>query len=354
MKGVLIIEIAISLIFTYLMLSIVVCGIVEILNKWTRKRGKMLQQALEKVLNDPANKNWADMLYNHPLIGGLKRDYKSLPHYISSNLFSSVILDLVINEGKDFIIKQEEDGVIKYIEKANDKEGLDKFIKGINSLNESEFKTILKSFLIDSPNVEALKTNIAKWFDEYMDRLTGWFKWDMKKLSLYVAIGLTVAFNIDSLGIIKEIKKNDAVRAIMVADAERTLNSMKDVITTIKVANNETLSETQLNVSADTTDPVLSEDLTKIKGYLNRLDILFYQYELPIGWPEKKTFCKESSGLKCFWSYRKLIGFRTIIGWLITILALTLGAPFWFNALNSLVNMRNSGLIPQKVKKENI
>ncbi len=353
MKGVLIIEIAISLIFTYLMLSIVISGIVELLNKWTRKRGKMLQQALEKVLNDPSNKNWADMLYSHPLIGGLKRDYKSLPHYISSNLFSSVILDLVINEGKDFKIKQDENGIIRYNEIANNKEGLEKFIKGINNLNESEFKTYLKSFLNDSTTVESLKTNMAKWFDEYMDRLTGWFKWDMKKLSMYVAIVLTVAFNIDSLQIIKSIQKNDAVRALMVADAERSLNSMKDVVITIEEADNDTAVENQPNVNVDTADPVLSKNLETLKGYLNTLDTLIYRYELPIGWPEKKAYCKESSGLKCYWSYRKLVGFRTIVGWIITVLALTLGAPFWFNALNSLVNMRNSGLIPQKVKKEN-
>ena len=89
MNGTPIIETVISLVFVYFILSLAVSGIVEIVNKWQRKRGILLQYALDKVLNDPQNKNFADLFFNHPLIGGLRKDYKSLPSYVSSKLFSS-------------------------------------------------------------------------------------------------------------------------------------------------------------------------------------------------------------------------------------------------------------------------
>jgi hypothetical protein len=35
-----------------------------------------------------------------------------------------------------------------------------------------------------------------------------------------------------------------------------------------------------------------------------------------------------------------------VVGWLITGLAVALGAPFWFDLLNKLVNLRGSGPRP--------
>jgi hypothetical protein len=37
-------------------------------------------------------------------------------------------------------------------------------------------------------------------------------------------------------------------------------------------------------------------------------------------------------------------------GWLITGLAVSMGAPFWFETLNKLVNLRGAGANPSKTK----
>jgi len=42
--------------------------------------------------------------------------------------------------------------------------------------------------------------------------------------------------------------------------------------------------------------------------------------------------------------------FLKIMGWLITALAVSLGAPFWFDLLKKIMSIRNSGYIPNKVK----
>jgi hypothetical protein len=36
----------------------------------------------------------------------------------------------------------------------------------------------------------------------------------------------------------------------------------------------------------------------------------------------------------------------SIFGWLITALAISLGAPFWFDLLNKFINLRNAGKNP--------
>ncbi|HXP02869.1 MAG TPA: hypothetical protein VN808_02035 [Stellaceae bacterium] len=37
-----------------------------------------------------------------------------------------------------------------------------------------------------------------------------------------------------------------------------------------------------------------------------------------------------------------------VLGWVITALATSLGAPFWFDALNNLLQLRNTGPKPQR------
>ncbi len=44
--------------------------------------------------------------------------------------------------------------------------------------------------------------------------------------------------------------------------------------------------------------------------------------------------------------YDKFDGVRSLLGWLITALALTLGAPFWFDLLTKFMSLRSAGTRP--------
>jgi hypothetical protein len=43
--------------------------------------------------------------------------------------------------------------------------------------------------------------------------------------------------------------------------------------------------------------------------------------------------------------------FERVFGWLLTVLALSLGAPFWFDLLNKFVNIRSNGKSPDEIAK---
>jgi hypothetical protein len=43
---------------------------------------------------------------------------------------------------------------------------------------------------------------------------------------------------------------------------------------------------------------------------------------------------------------------QVFVGWLLTILALTLGAPFWFDMLNKFINIRFAGKSPDEAAKK--
>ena len=53
-------------------------------------------------------------------------------------------------------------------------------------------------------------------------------------------------------------------------------------------------------------------------------------------WAERLFFPQPQSGL------------ATWLGWLLTAVALALGAPFWFDTLCRLVNIRNLGIKPPR------
>ncbi len=40
------------------------------------------------------------------------------------------------------------------------------------------------------------------------------------------------------------------------------------------------------------------------------------------------------------------------LGWLVTILAISLGAPFWFDVLNKFMNLRNTGRAPDEPRSK--
>jgi len=37
---------------------------------------------------------------------------------------------------------------------------------------------------------------------------------------------------------------------------------------------------------------------------------------------------------------------QRVLGWLLTMIAVSLGAPFWFDMLNKIINIRNAGTKP--------
>ena len=153
MKHLVIIEVVISLALVYFVISTAISGVLEALNKWLKRRGKFLQNAIEKTLNDPQNKNWGDLLYNHPIIAGLKKDYKSLPSYISSDLFSTGIIDVIVNESKKTEVKSDKPGEVEIVEKLPHDDTFDNFKEGLKSLNQSDFKVLMNSLANESSNV---------------------------------------------------------------------------------------------------------------------------------------------------------------------------------------------------------
>ena len=91
-----ILDVAIGMIFMWLILSIATMSIQEWIASYLKWRAKDLETAVQRLLGD---KVWAEQLYNHPLIAGLSKKTGRKPSYIPANKFALALLDIVQTAG---------------------------------------------------------------------------------------------------------------------------------------------------------------------------------------------------------------------------------------------------------------
>jgi len=139
------------------------------------------------------------------------------------------------------------------------------------------------------------RENVERWFEEAMERVTGWYKRKMQLIVVGVAAAVSVALNVDSFEVANALWNDAALRDSVVVAAQRD------------------------------TAQSLGSALDVIEQRLGGLG-------LPLGWrsgPEDLTA----------WSAK-------VAGLLFTTVALSLGAPFWFDLLNRFMGVGSSGRSP--------
>ena len=152
-------------------------------------------------------------------------------------------------------------------------------------------------------NVDAFRKSVEDWFDDTMNRVSGWYKRRATIILAVIALGVAGVFNVDSWQVANTLWTDNAVRAAVVAQAEG--------------ASKKTVEEASKDVTGE--------------------------IALPLGWkPAHKDGDAAPADPRAvpadFGSW-----VAKLLGLLVTAFALTLGAPFWFEALGRLVKVRNTG-----------
>ena len=399
-----VLDIIISLVLIYALLSILVSILLEWYNQKTRARAKFLRNAIFQLLKDPLNVHYGELFYNHYLIEGLKnRELKTVPQYISSQLFSEVLIDIIANRklhDNPVKITGHSGDVGKQYEMVNDRIELDinkHFEEELNSLNPSPLTDTLRSFWQKSDkDTTKLKDHLKFWFDDYMDRVSGWYKKGQQKKLLWIGFLVAIALNVDSLHLLKILSLDDALRNQLVATAENVADHYQ-VLSEAEKMNNSKLLETFSklipdSVLRDTTTgikdlrTIVLENYPQLKDQLKPNDSVDIKYmqradsvlgianalNIPIGWDEnsaplswkwclcwgltpKQTFVARGDGVLGYNQIRNFGSpkskFFYVLGILISGISLSFGAPFWFDTLVKLVNIRRAGKKPEAVNE---
>ncbi len=278
-------EVVIGLVFIYILYSLLVTIITELISSVLNQRGKVLKKGIKRMLDDEDAKMFSDDFMNRPEVKYLSNK-KRLPSYINASTFSNAMVN-----------------VLRTTSKANDV--FDKYLKDLGAKeNRSDTEEIIYNMLLDADGkLDKFKGLLNNWYNETMDRVTGWYKRRIQLITFIIGIVIAFSLNVDTIGIAKKLTSESDARMEMV-----------------KMAS-DYVSQTS---SADSTNVLVKEEMEKIIG-----DIKEQESIITMAWPPLDL------STSAFWLY--------VLGCLITAIALSLGAPFWFDILNKLVKLRGSG-----------
>jgi hypothetical protein len=304
-----VLEVGIGLVFVFTLLSL----LCTTLNEWLlsfilRLRPKLLDHALDNLLADQGlpEGNLRDQFERHPLVAKTTTSgSQRAASYLSAVTFAKTLLDLVTPRVQGPITFPDVEA-------------------GVREMPEGDVKKTLVALMGDTEgDLKKLRRNIEDWFDEAMERTTGAFKRQAQLWAILVAALLTILTNADTLAITKKLWDNPSLRAEAVKLAEQRAEMPRP---TVKVDYNDANDPLNPTITKEPQDS-LTDDEQNILGKL-------------IGW--EKPVTDHSVG--------DLV--RHFPGWFLTIVAVSLGAPFWFDVLNKIVKLRNAGRVPEKGKDQ--
>jgi hypothetical protein len=294
---------ALGLAFIYLLLSLVCSTVQEWVATLLRRRHANLHAGLVAMLDGNENVN---RLYEDPMLQTFmarsiftKKPQKSSVAYLHaqrfSNALASCFLSAALMPGADLIEK-------------------------IKELPNNRLRGVLLTFAMRvEGDREKFLALVEKWYDDTMERVSGWYRRETQLIIIGIAIATTILVNVDTIRIVTKFYNDPLARERITALADKW------------IADN-----------APDGDPRTLETRTpeQLRGELDRYINSLDETDLPLWW--------KSSDFK---GWRKEFA-RTFPdawdGWLITVIAISLGAPFWFDVLMKVANLRANGPKPRR------
>ncbi|MFT3703484.1 MAG: hypothetical protein QM802_14000 [Agriterribacter sp.] len=283
-------------------------------------------------------KSWlfASNIINHPLYR--RKSEQSLlfkkPAYLSASAFSDILFDVLSG-------RRTETNSLPIL--MND---IKSFVNDDSKfVNNKDLKSILNVYIEQANgDVQKFKLLLEDWFDDSMNRVTGWYKRQATKVLFIIGLALAFAFNVSTIEIAHKLSTNKDLREAMTQSASNYVEQKNKQINT---------------ASRDKPDTSLESAEKQIKDIqkLYNDTIADVNMMMGLGWkfPDEyldKSYwlvpaCLEKSFNKVIYVINESFSHpRNWIGFLITALAITLGAPFWFDLLSKFVNLRSGGNKP--------
>ena len=316
MFGSQILEVAMGMIFIFLLVSVVCSAVREGIEALLKTRAAYLENGIRKLLHDTPATGLAKSIYGHPLIEGLfpgkfssdstsNRSFLArggdLPSYIPSKNFAVALMDLAAR-GQN-------------IDDANGAPSspvvsLESIRANIQNLGNPAVQRVMLT-AIDSAQGDLNKAQAAieAWYNSGMDRISGLYKRKTQWIIFWLGLALAVGLNVNSLTLVHHLYINAGDRAALTRLGDSV--AKKDVVPTAEEAK------------ALLTAPAAQG-----------LD------QLPIGWAGRVLPPHDWNGTWTSGIFNEWI--VLIFGWLITAFAASMGAPFWFDMLNKVSVIRST------------
>ncbi len=318
-----ILDVAIGLVFVFLVVSLICSAIRELAEAWFKTRAVYLEQGLRQLLHDATGAHLVNALYNHPSVYGLYQgEYDpatvtsrgafattNLPTYIPAGNFAVAMFDLVAR-GLDAKDGGTADAHSSRITVDNLRSGIAKI--GVPPVQ----RALLSALDMAEDDLDRARANVEAWYNASMDRVSGWYK--RRTQAVLFALGLltAVAVNANAVTIARYLYHDQGARAALVASATGTARD----------------------------SAALRAKLGDVVAQLDTLD-------LPLGWQAgwaagvvgaRQHFGGGPASPRASITATPADVALAIVGWLLTACAVSFGAPFWFDLLNKFMVIRST------------
>lgn len=319
MFGLPILDVAIGISFFYLVFALICTTVNETLSRWFKKRPKVLEEAICSLLNE----DWKNKVLGNALIKGLsrpgKQDQREKPSYIDAKDFATALLDELTG-----------------LQPVTDTAELE---KGLNTLPENAQKALKTLYEKVDGRWDVFHKEIEDWYNSAMDRAEGWYKRYVQKQTKVLALVIVLWANFDTLQVAHRLWSDSALRASVVEAAKERAKARAEGNEALAVYDAENPGK---GTAVDTNEgqPLSAAEeslISSVTGWQRDLADLAAQ--------QKRDPAKYS---KTQWLIMH------IFGWGISVFAISLGAPFWFDTLNRFVNIRNAGRAPDEPRSKNV
>lgn len=260
---------------------------------------------------------------------------------------------------------------------GTDSPELIQLLQGLRQIENPDFQRALDTVLATARTIDEARQRLEQWFDASMEQVTETYKQRMQWVSLIVGFGLAVFLNIDSLQLAQGLWNDPALRETVVTAARSSLET-GELASQLELASPEATPQVNLNIEpAPTTEvltpddptilptsaPITDTDVEQAQQRLNESaeqtaatveDLLALR--LPIGWASAPVIAQARNVFdpdprtdsRNLWNFSPAnnpdhwlgLVIMKIAGILLTTVAVSQGAPFWFDLLNRIARGR--------------
>jgi hypothetical protein len=190
-----------------------------------------------------------------------------------------------------------------------------------------------------------LRTSTEMWFNDTMDRLTGWYKRKSQIIAVVLGVFFAILLNVDSVVIATELWREPTVRQALVAQAE-TFEMPEEIEAEDPAAAVEAFSARfaglRIPLGWVPAEMEVGQRCTCLWWYPADQ----YVWGIPMGQECLVPVDAPEGGIPRDWGYI----LPKALGLLISGAAASQGAPFWFDVLKKLTNVRSAGKNPAEEK----
>ncbi len=322
-------DVALGLAFIFMLFSVLVSTLSELILSRLNMRGKTLWKAISNMLPDSAEHGKAAPLgafLKHPLMSVMHQQRgtgpqddarRNFPSYMPSWQFGQILMDVLEGQGAEA-----KKGETRW---EQIQAGIDRLQGPSRGVLQALSRDADRGLLPGQDPLTVFQARLNQWYDSSMDRTSGWYKRLVQAVNFFIGLVLAIACNLNTIEIVRGLSMDAKLRQSFVQHAVNAVEKASEQAATATANTSESKIEARQDVN-DALDEIA-------------------QAGFPIGWNRQTAAAWLTNPVTLF--------FSSILGWLMAAVAAALGAQFWFDVMKRLVDLRGSGVKPQQSNTPN-